>query len=226
MKLPSRTLFLAIIAALALSSCAEPVRVVVQEPQPPAVTTPQNAVKLFEWAMNNRGTAELEELFTEDFAFVTAGADSAGNPTRVTYDREWLLAKLRCMFKGGLESPPAQRIMLNFDKNLIPRPDDRDGYRDADSLFKSIRTSLDCAVEIGDGSTFEVTGYALFYVVRGDAAAIPPELMARGVLNDKRRWWISRWEDETVAYGKPQGATDPTRAITLGAILRLFNCPP
>jgi hypothetical protein len=57
-------------------------------------------------------------------------------------------------------------------------------------------------VDIDEGNALEVTGFALFYVVRGDSAAIPPELYSRGFRPDSLRWWIERWEDETLA---PEG---------------------
>ena len=226
MKLPVRPVAFAA-AMIALASCAEPVRVVVPGPEHVVATTPQSAVKLFEWAMVNRKPDVFDELFTDDFAFISSGTDSAGDPRREPHDRAWALAKLRCMLEGGAESPPAASIRLNFDRFLVPVADPRPGFRDADSLFKSIRTALDCKVEIGDGQTFEVTGYLLFYLVRGDAAAIPAELEARGVTKDKARWWISRWEDETLAHeGKQPSATNPTKSMTLGDILQLYDCPP
>jgi hypothetical protein len=225
MKLHIRPVPLVALAALVLGSCSQPTKVVVLEEQPPAASTPQSAVKAFEWAVARRNIEVLERLFTEDFVFVGAGLDSAGNPTRdVLYRRDDLLAAFRCMFEGGGEHPPAPRITLSIDRNLIPLPDPRPGY--VDSLFKTVRTSVDLIVDIGDGTTLETTGYALFFLVRGDAAAIPVELRDR-FKPDRARWWISRWEDESIAYaGAPRHATTPAKNVTFGGILRLFDCAP
>src|SRR6185503_11778849 len=48
----------------------------------PTPNSPQNAVKLFEWCWVNRGVDEYRELFTDDYVFISAGKDSAGNPSR------------------------------------------------------------------------------------------------------------------------------------------------
>ncbi len=192
----------AILASLGVAGCFNPFSPVIKSERvttvAPSPTTPQNAVKLFEWCWVNRGVEEYKELFTEDYVFLSAGLDSAGNPSReIQARRDDEVRIAENMFIGSAERPPASRITLNFDRNFIPFPDPRDGY--VDSLFKSIRTSVDLKVQIDEGTAFEVTGYALFYLVRGDTAAIPAELKARGFKKDKNRWWISRWEDETIA---------------------------
>ena len=219
-------LALALAAILAGCSTRTTVPRVVTGPVP---TTPQNTVKLFEWAVVNRDVETLEQLFTADFAYVSAGTDSAGNPTRVEYGgRDWMLSVLRCMLVGGgAEHPPAARIALDFDQNLRPQRDPRAGYQDQDSLYKTIRTAVDLTIDIGDGTTLEVTGYALLFLVRGDVALIPADLVARGFEPDRNRWWISRWEDETIASeGVQRHGSDPAGKLTLGAILRLYEgCP-
>ena len=48
----------------------------------PTPNSPQNAVRLFEWCWVNRGVDEYRELFTDDYVFISAGTDSAGNPSR------------------------------------------------------------------------------------------------------------------------------------------------
>lgn len=193
----------AILASLGAAGCFNPFRPVILSERvttiAPSPITPQNAVKLFEWCWVNRGVEEYKELFTEDYVFISAGTDSAGNPSReIQARRDDEIQTAENMFIGSVERPPAASIRLNFDKSLIPLPDTRPGYSNQDSLFKTIRTSVDLKVEIGDGQTLEVTGNALFYLVRGDTAAIPAELKSRGFAKDKSRWWISRWEDETL----------------------------
>lgn len=219
-----RPLILAI-AIVALAGCSTRITVprVASGPEP---TTSQNAVKLLEWALVNRDVESLAPLFTADFAYVSAGTDSAGNPAREEYGgRDWVLGVFRCMLEdGGAEDPPAARVSLHFDQNLRPQRDPRPGH--VDSLFKTIRTSVDLTIDIGDGTTLEVTGYALFYLVRGDAALIPEDLQALGFQPDRNRWWISRWEDETIAGEGMRFGADPASRLSLGTILRLYEgCP-
>ncbi len=209
----------AILASLSVAGCFNPFSPIIKSERvttvAPSPTTPQNAVKLFEWCWVNRGVEEYKELFTEDYVFLSAGLDSAGNQSReIQARRDDEIQTAENMFIGSAERAPASSITLNFDRNFIPFPDPRTGY--VDSLFKSIRTSVDLKVQIDEGTTLEVNGYALFYLVRGDTAAIPIELQSR-FKKDKSRWWISRWEDETIA---PEGliATITRRARPSGAI--------
>ena len=163
----------------------------------PTPNSPQNAVKLFEWCWVNRGVDEYRELFTDDYVFISAAKDSAGNPSReiqARRDDEVLIAEN--MFVGSSERPPAEQISLLFDKSLVPFADSRPG-KDP-KWHKQIRTSVDLKVRIDSGNTVEVTGNALFFITRGDSAAIPKELISRGFKPDSLRWWIDKWEDETL----------------------------
>jgi hypothetical protein len=204
MRRPIPTL-LAPLVALGLAGCFNPFsptilteRVTSLAPSP---TTPQNAVRLFEWCWKNRGVEEYKELFTEDYVFLSAGLDSAGNQTReIQARRDDEVQTAENMFIGSAERPPAAKIQLDFDRNLIPFPDTRAGKNPI--WHKTVRTTVSLKVTIDEGNLVEVTGYALFFLVRGDSAAIPAELKARGFKPDSLRWWIDRWEDETLA---PEG---------------------
>ena len=60
-------------------------------------------------------------------------------------------------------------------------------------------------------------------MVRGDSAAIPAEL---GFGPDSTRWYIERWEDETLSSGSrtlPVAAPQPARNTTWGMILTLYR---
>lgn len=208
-------LLCALIAAFAAAGCFNPFMPTVLNERvttiAPSPTTPADAIRLFEWCWVNRGLDEYKELFTDDYVFQSATVDSAGNGTRdVVTRRTDELETAENIFIGTSERPPASKITLNFDRNLVPFPDTRPG-KDG-KWHKTIRTSVDLKVEVGDGSTLEVTGYALFYLTRGDSAAIPAELKARGFKPDSLRWWIDRWEDETLqAEGLTVGGTRGAR---------------
>jgi hypothetical protein len=171
---------------------------------PPVPNSASNVVKLFEWCWKNRGIKEYEEIFTDDYRFQFALGDSAGNAYRdVPYTREDELRSATGLFVGTIDHEPASDIQLDLDKNLIPLPDDRPG-KDQVTWHRSIRTKVNLKVTIDRGAgpeVNEVNGYAKFYLVRGDSAAIPPELAARGFTPDPNRWWIERWEDETLPAG-------------------------
>jgi hypothetical protein len=178
----------------------------------PVPNTAANAVRLFEWCWQNRGIKEYEEVFTDDYRFVFAETDSAGEAYKdVPYTREDELRATTGLFVGNNEREPATKIELDFDRSLIPLNDDRPGRNPI--WHKSIRTKVDLNVTLDRGAGPEVntvSGHAKFYLVRGDSAAIPPELTARGFRPDSNRWWIERWEDETLPSG---GAALLARAL-------------
>lgn len=179
----------------------------------PVPNSPSNCIRLFEWCYNNRAIDEYRELFTDDYTFKFAAGDSAGQNRDRPQDRDEELAIAENLFVGSSDRPPASRIVLDFDKNLIPFPDTRPGMNG--KWHKTIRTTVNLKVEIGDGSTLEVTGFALFYLVRGDSARIPTDLP--GATNDSTRWWISGWDDETI----PPSGLAQARSVPVTGVARL-----
>ena len=198
------------LVATASTGCFNPFNPVVSQqravssPAPPA-NSPANVVKLFEWCWQNKAITEYSEIFTSDYRFQFATGDSAGNLYRDRpITREDELASATNLFVGGSDRPAASRIELSFDKTLIALNDSRPNT--TDSTNKTIRTTVDLKVTIdnGDGTNVvnQVTGFALFFLVRGDVKdIIPAELVAKGFKPDRNRWWIQRWEDETLVSG-------------------------
>jgi len=202
----------------------------------PTASSPALAIRRFEWAVNHRDIDAFDDLFSDDFEFISAGTDSTG-PARTTWGgRDTVLAALRGLLIGSPGRPPAESITLFFDQNLIAFPDTRPGK--VSRWHKQIRTSVDLKVRIDPGNLVEVTGNALFFLTRGDSAEIPRDLRDRGFKPDSLRWWIDRWEDETLGGGipalgsalargpraakAPPASTNPARKITFAAILRFY----
>jgi len=161
---------------------------------PPLANTPEGPVRLLEWCWNRRDTTAYRGLFTSDFKFVFHSLDSAGNrfPGRALV-RDLELAAARAIFVTGTTTePPPLDIRLTFDPNLVALPDPRPG-RSA-RAHRMIAVPLLLRLEQPD---IEVTGGARFYLVRGDSAAWPPGV-AHGPGPDSTRWWVERWEDETL----------------------------
>lgn len=169
----------------------------------PVPNSPANAIKLLEWCYNNRDADVYREVFTDDYVFVFGLSDSAGNAYRDRpYRREDELDAATNLFVGGGDRPPASRITLAFNRTLIALGDSRPGFNPR--WHKSIFTSVNLSVQISEGdaqSSLEVQGNARYYVVRGDSAKIPDELVQRGFRPDSTRWWVERWEDETLPSG-------------------------
>jgi hypothetical protein len=161
---------------------------------PPTPNSPQNVIRLFEWCWKNRDITVYPRIFTDDYRFVFALGDSAGNPDR---DKPWLredeVNSARNLFVGGGSASPASSISLTLDPTLRALPDSRPGKNP--TWHKEIVTSVDLAIKTEDGADYRIVGDARFFVVRGDSALIPSDL---GVAPDSTRWWIEQWNDETL----------------------------
>ena len=149
-----------------------------------------------------------------------APSDSSGNPYP---NGAWALAdeliSAGHLFVVGPVQPPASQIALSIADVLVATPDPRAG-RDP-KWHKIIRTPVDLQMTTDSGGSPAVSwvsGYALFYLVRGDSASIPPRLVALGWTPDSTRWWIQRWEDETAGASGSPADVKPVQNLTWGAV--------
>ena len=196
------TLLLAL-ATLLVAGCFNPFdplvarnRAGASEPTP-VPSRPELIVRLFEWCWDHRSINDYEEVFTDDFLFAFAATDSAGRAFQgAVLTRNDEIETARHLFVGGGTSPPATSVSLQLDQNLRAEQDTRPGKRDT-TYHREIVTDVVLRIETEEES-FQVTGAARFFVVRGDSALLPQDLVDRGFRPDAGRWYIERWEDETV----------------------------
>ena len=186
----------------------------------PEPNSAEGVVRLFEWSYNHRDYSRYKELFTADYRFYFALGDSAGNTFRdAPVNREMEVTMAQHLFVGGGNASPANNISLLFDPTLRPSDDDRDGKNPR--WHREIITNVNLTIKTDDND-WNIQGQARFYVVRGDSALIPDEL---GFGPDSTRWYIDRWNDETLqgqgaaaaqpASSRPTSATDLLDPITL-----------
>jgi len=204
---------LVVTAALG-SSCATKTVAPLVSGTAPAANSPANAVRRFEWAFDHEDAAMVRDLLTDDFLFIAASTDSAGNPSRIPHDRSWFSLALAAMMDSSTS------VSLLLDRNLIAFPDTRPGREPR--FHKQIRSSMDLKIRIDSENTLEVTGNALFFLTRGDSAAIPRELRARGARPDSTTWWLDRFEDETLGAAGAPANTNPSRGLGLRWLLEYF----
>lgn len=170
----------------------------------PTPNSPRGLLDLFSWCWNNRAYDEYTEIFTDDFEFQFAQGDSAGNvfTDRGLFRQDELDTARHLFIEGTAGNPPAQKIVLTFDRTFIPEPDSRPGK--TFPVHQEIKRNVVLSIDTGD-QAFRITGAARFFVVRGDSAKIPPDLAQRGFKPDANRWYIERWEDETLDTGGAAG---------------------
>ena len=165
----------------------------------PVPSTAAGVLRLLEWCYNYRNSVFYRELLTEDYRFFFSVADSEGNQytDQNPYSRDIDLEQATKLFDGPSDSQPrASSILLQLDRTFRVFPDSRPGKSGRQHRY--IRTSVLLKVRFTDGDAFDVTGDAKFFLARGDVALIPQELKDRGFLPDSNRWYIERWEDETL----------------------------
>lgn len=179
---------------------------------PPVPNRPEEVLRLFAWCWNHRAYPEYTEIFTDDFRFVFALGDSAGNVFRDDpVDREEELRIARNLFLGGGSEPPANRIVLGIDPTLRAVGDSRPGKDPG--WHKEIVTNIDLDIST-DSQSFRVTGQARFFVVRGDSALIPQEMKDKGFGPDPNRWYIEQYNDETFStIGAPSTPATASRTV-------------
>jgi hypothetical protein len=185
--------------ALLVAGCDNPFKprigyVKVEAEPPPKPNSPRNLMKLFQWCWVNQEATEYEDLFTEDFRFVFTDVEAVENEP-ITRDQEIEIAK-RIFLNGSASEPRARRIEFTFVSEPTPIDDTRPNK--PAPWHKLIQTRVILRVELSDPTPISIDGNLNFFVVRGDSAALTPDMKARFLDEDlSKRWFIERWEDKT-----------------------------
>jgi hypothetical protein len=159
-------------------------------------------MELLRWCWVNRAVPEYEELFTYDFRFAFAAADSADNAP-ILRDDEIEIAR-HLFLEGTATAPRANRIDYDYRDPIVPLPDSRPGK--TSPWHQQVQTRVVLNITFDDGTSIVVDSDVNFFLVRGDSAQIPPDLAARGFGPDPNRWYIERWEERggnAVSTGPP-----------------------
>ncbi len=223
-------LVLAVTVGLAAGCIFSPKDTTPAPPQPgPPNDTPENAIKRFVWAYENRKGPEYENMFTEDFTFEFS---NLADPTLAQkYSAGWFKTdeqiSARNLFQGfsneqGLYTPAASSIDMTLAQtNPINDTEGRDSTK-----FKMLATRVDGIIIVppSQGQTQE-TRYIIdnnnhrFYLARGDAQfdSTGRFITPAGERADSTRWYIYRWIDETaqpVAVGGLQSASAAVNRVS------------
>lgn len=182
-----RALLVAVLLASGSLGCSSTKTVVPPADTGPAPDSPDNAVHRIEWTWNRLDPGALD-LVTEDFVFAFAEGDSAGQPWHGSpWTRAVEVAALTRMFDTTAAEPRMQRLSIMLDRAMVPLPDPRPGKNNR--WHRTIRSHVDLTAKIDIGGELDlhiVTGNALFFLVRGDSAAIPRSC-SRGAFAPTRR---------------------------------------
>jgi len=181
----------------------------------PTADSPGGALRVVEWCWNHLDVELYRTVFTDDYRFVFSALDPAGNAYRTDpWTREDEIQAL-----AGLAASGPLEVAVNLDRNFRIADDPRPGH--LPTWHRLIRTSVTVHLVTADQRVFDVTGYANFFLVRGDSAMIPLDLTQKGVQPDPTRWYVERWEDET--SGADGMHTTPAVRKTWGSIKLLYR---
>jgi hypothetical protein len=155
---------------------------------PPVADSPVHALALMKWSWEARDLSQYSTLLPANFGGGSFVTDTVGNLYRTkpwTRDDE-------VVYAGNLFRT-ATAIRLDFTRRLVPAYDFRPGMRYP--WHQVIQAPMSLAVTTSAGTT-QSNGASLFYLVRGDSAALTPVMIASGMPADSNRWYIEHWENQ------------------------------
>lgn len=162
-----------------------------------APATPATALEVANFVQSDwrtRSESKYQLLLSADYHFEFAPWDSAwfGQPPWSRADEE--SCALHLFETGTPWVPPAKSITFDF---LAPPSDSADPRPGMNPKWHRMLTLLPSVWIYYDDGAIQLTGREQLYVVRGDSASIPADLVATGVKPDTTRWWLDRWVDAT-----------------------------
>jgi len=196
-------------ASLTLGGCSKSGPTQPSAPVAPVADTPEHALDLLVWCYDHRDVAHHRILFTEDYVFDFALVDTVTGTFRdssMTRDQELIYANH--LFATGVGIlPAATSIALTLGPPIVPIPDGRPGKDPTVHKEASVTSNL-----VADfvGASVQIRSPVKFYLVRGDSAAVPPELVALGALRDSTRWYVEGWVEE---LSRPVGTRAAARSL-------------
>ena len=163
----------------------------------PVPDSPRNVLLLFQWCWEHRDYTKYREIFTDDFRYVDTGVDSAGNTDlSQVQTRDDELESAKHLFVGGkADEPPANRITLDFNSDLVALPDLRPGKTDQ-TYHKVIQTTVTLNVDT-DAQNFRIL-WAQYRNQPGDSQAVLLNLYLRDMQTVLARMQVRTISDQNV----------------------------
>jgi hypothetical protein len=168
---------------------------------PPNPNTPVNALLLMQWAIQHRDTSQYRTLFTNDYDFVFVAGDTAStNHFAGTWGYAEERTSARHLFvEGSANGAVATSITFPLSGTPVDEPDLRPGKNP--TFHRKITALFVLTVQKADLTSEQIVGGGTFFMVRGDSADVPSDLIAAGVQANSSRWFMEHWVDETGGVG-------------------------
>ncbi len=221
--------------AVAAVGCGGSTKKTTQPPPPdqgPNPNSPVNAVLLLQWAMQHRDTTQYRTLFPTEYAFAFEPGDTAAtNPFPGTWGYAQERAYATHLFQTGSSGgAAAASITMQF----IGALSDEAAPGQNATYHRRVITNFLLTVQMRDATAQQISSGTTFYLVRGDSASLPPDLIAAGVPGTSGRWFIERWEENYTGVapnlalrpGDPPARSLPTTLPTLGQLKVRYLPPP
>jgi len=154
---------------------------------PPEANSPEGVANLLRWCWTHRDAQRYRDLFSADYQFIPGSPD-------LPWNRDDELRAAAALFGSGTGSQPgASSITVGlspgFAAGTLYLPNEP--Y----PQYQQLLVYFTLHVDRNGGTALDAFGNTLFHLVRGDVAAIPADMQARGFVPDPHRWYVQRWED-------------------------------
>lgn len=192
----------------------------------PQADSPLNLATRLEATWEAQNVTQYAKLLAADFRYHFSAAT---DPMLVDRYPNWGLddevESTQHLFDGFTNSlgepvPGASRIELAFSG--VSNGDDFQHADSTDHYRKLVIVLLDGLIEVPDfygATTFNISARHELYLVRGDAAVLPP-----GAIADATRWYVRRWDDLSTTMSARKGPViHPASTATLGGIKSLYR---
>jgi len=192
-------------------------------PDAPAADSPAHLIERMEQTWERKDEASYALLLTSDFRYHFS---PAADPLLADlYGDNWTrideIAAITHLFHGftnsnDIQVPAASRIDMTLSGvSVVSDPDHPDStihYR------KCVITSLSVTIAVPDPAGVSSVEYVInarheLYLVRGDAAVVPP-----GSPADTTRWYMRRWDDLAMNVAAKFPVINPAAPATLGKV--------
>ena len=174
---------------------------------PPNPNSPVNAVLLLQYAIQHRDTSLYKQLFPTQYQFTFQPGDTAalnyfGGNWGYLEERQFATH----LFNTG---SPGNAYATSITIPFSPSPlTDAAVVGQSSTYHRRVDLQMVLTIQKSDASAEQIVGGSAFFLVRGDSASLPADLIAAGVQATSGRWFIEGWTDQTGGV-RPQYALRP-----------------
>ncbi len=212
------TLVACFAVAIVLPGCGGGSKKTTQPPPPsgpPNPNSPTNAVLLLQYAIQHRDTSLYKQLFPTEYQFTIQAGDTAATNY---FAGNWGYLEERIfathLFDAGSTVGGAHATAITMPFSPTTLTDAAVVGKNA-TFHRRVDVQIVLTVTKSDNSAEQIVGGTTFFLVRGDSASLPADLISAGVQATSGRWFVEGWSALTGGVS-PALALRPARSAGVG----------